>query len=70
MRASISVYNLTRKHGGVIAVDRLILEVEEESFGSLGPNYVGRTTAVYVPCGTSKPTWEIAVNMASRATER
>lgn len=54
----------------MIAVDRLILEVEEESFGSLGPNDAGRTTAVYVPYGTSKPTWEIAVNMASRATER
>jgi ABC-2 type transport system ATP-binding protein len=47
----IDTENLTRKFGGVTAVDRLSFHVNEgEIFGFLGPNGAGKTTTVRMLC--------------------
>lgn len=47
----IETQNLTRKFGGLTAVDNLTLRVEEgEVFGLLGPNGAGKTTTVRMLC--------------------
>lgn len=48
---------LTKKFGDFVAVDHLDFEVERgEIFGFLGANGAGKTTAMRVFCGLSKPT--------------
>ena len=43
----ITIENLTKKFGEVIAVEGLTFQVEEgEVFGFLGPNGAGKTTAI------------------------
>ena len=47
----ITVENLTKKFGGVTAVEGLTFQVEEgEVFGFLGPNGAGKTTTVRMLC--------------------
>jgi ABC-2 type transport system ATP-binding protein len=53
----ISVNNLTKKFGSFTAVDAISFEVEKgEIFGFLGANGAGKTTAMRMLCGLSKPT--------------
>lgn len=56
MKAIISE-NLTKKFGNFTAVDNISFEVERgEIFGFLGANGAGKTTAMRMLCGLSKPT--------------
>lgn len=49
--------NLTKKFGNFTAVDHISFEVEQgEIFGFLGANGAGKTTAMRMLCGLSKPT--------------
>jgi ABC-2 type transport system ATP-binding protein len=49
--------NLTKKFGAFTAVDNISFEVEKgEIFGFLGANGAGKTTAMRMLCGLSKPT--------------
>jgi ABC-2 type transport system ATP-binding protein len=53
----ISVHNLIKKFGSFIANDNLSFEVYEgEIFGFLGANGAGKTTAIRILSGLSKPT--------------
>lgn len=53
----IEVENLVKKFGDFIAVDNISFEVEKgEIFGFLGANGAGKTTAMRMLCGLSKPT--------------
>ncbi|MCC9070394.1 ABC transporter ATP-binding protein [Flavobacterium sp. F-65] len=48
---------LTKRFGDFIAVDKITFEVEKgEIFGFLGANGAGKTTAMRMLCGLSKPT--------------
>ncbi len=53
----ITAENLTKKFGSFTAVDHISFEVEQgEIFGFLGANGAGKTTAMRMLCGLSKPT--------------
>jgi ABC-2 type transport system ATP-binding protein len=53
----ISVDNLTKRFGHFTAVDHISFEVRKgEIFGFLGANGAGKTTAMRMLCGLSKPT--------------
>ncbi|GAB4521475.1 MAG: ABC transporter ATP-binding protein [Anaerolineales bacterium] len=53
----ISIQNLTKRFGDVLAVDRLELEIEAgEVFGFLGPNGAGKTTTVRMLTALIAPT--------------
>lgn len=53
----IEVDNLTKKFGNFTAVDHISLSVSKgEIFGFLGANGAGKTTAMRMLCGLSKPT--------------
>ncbi len=53
----IKVRNLTKKFGDFVANDNLTFEVYKgEIFGFLGANGAGKTTAIRILCGLSKPT--------------
>jgi len=53
----IVVENLTKQFGTFTAVDRISFEVSKgEIFGFLGANGAGKTTAMRMLCGLSKPT--------------
>lgn len=53
----IKVENLVKKFGDFTAVDRISFEVPRgEIFGFLGANGAGKTTAIKMLCGLSKPT--------------
>ena len=55
--AIISVKNMVKKFGDFIANDNLTFEVQKgEIFGFLGANGAGKTTAIRILCGLSKPT--------------
>jgi len=55
--AAIQTWDLTKRYGDIVAVDRLRLVVEEgEIFGLLGPNGAGKTTTVLMLLGLSEPT--------------
>jgi ABC-2 type transport system ATP-binding protein len=48
--------NLTKNFGSFVAVDQISFEVEKgEIFGFLGANGAGKTTAMRMLCGLSKP---------------
>lgn len=53
----ISVKNLTKRFGAFTAVDHISFDVERgEIFGFLGANGAGKTTAMRMLCGLSRPT--------------
>lgn len=53
----IEVENLTKKFGDFTAVNSISFEVEKgEIFGFLGANGAGKTTAMRMLCGLSRPT--------------
>lgn len=53
----IEVNNLVKRFGHFTAVDHISFEVEKgEIFGFLGANGAGKTTAMRMLCGLSKPT--------------
>lgn len=53
----ITVSGLTKRFGHFTAVDHITFDVEEgEIFGFLGANGAGKTTAMQMLCGISKPT--------------
>ena len=53
----IQTENLTKKFGNFTAVDSISFSVEKgEIFGFLGANGAGKTTAMRMLCGLSKPT--------------
>ena len=53
----ISVKNLTKRFGHFTAVDHISFDVKRgEIFGFLGANGAGKTTAMRMLCGLSKPT--------------
>lgn len=54
---TIKVSGLTKRFGGFTAVDRISFEVRRgEIFGFLGANGAGKTTAMRMLCGLSRPT--------------
>lgn len=54
---AITVKNLTKKFGNFTAVNSISFEVSKgEIFGFLGANGAGKTTAMRMLCGLSKPT--------------
>ena len=57
MDAAVRVKNLVKKFGSFVANDHLSFEVAKgEVFGFLGANGAGKTTAIKILCGLSKPT--------------
>ncbi len=53
----ITAEHLTKRFGAFTAVDDISFEVEQgEIFGFLGANGAGKTTAMRILCGLSKPT--------------
>jgi ABC-2 type transport system ATP-binding protein len=57
MEKVIEVRNLTKRFGNFTAVDNISFEVSRsEIFGFLGANGAGKTTAMRMLCGLSKPT--------------
>ena len=53
----IEAHDLTKQFGDFTAVDAISFEVEKgEIFGFLGANGAGKTTAMRMLCGLSKPT--------------
>lgn len=57
MEKAITVENLVKKFGDFVAVDDISFEVNRgEIFGFLGANGAGKTTAMKMLCGLSKPT--------------
>jgi ABC-2 type transport system ATP-binding protein len=55
-QAIISVRNLTRRFGGLTAVDHLNLEIARgEIFGLVGPDGAGKTTTLRLLCGLMDP---------------
>ncbi|MDR2465836.1 MAG: ABC transporter ATP-binding protein [Prevotellaceae bacterium] len=57
MEKAIKVENLVKKFGSFAAVDNISFEVNQgEIFGFLGANGAGKTTAMKMLCGLSKPT--------------
>ncbi len=57
MENVITANNLTKQFGHFTAVDNISFEVERgEIFGFLGANGAGKTTAMRMLCGLSKPT--------------
>lgn len=56
MKKVIEVTELTKKFGNFTAVDHISFHVNEgEIFGFLGANGAGKTTAIQMLCGISKP---------------
>src|ERR671914_408626 len=54
--SALSVRNLRKTFGSVVAVDRLDLEVRRgECFGLLGPNGAGKTTTIEICEGLTEP---------------
>ena len=53
----IEIRNLTKKFGDFTAVDNISFDVRRgEIFGFLGANGAGKTTAMRILCGLSRPT--------------
>ena len=54
---AISVRNLVKRFGSFTAVDNISFDVRRgEIFGFLGANGAGKTTAMRMLCGLSRPT--------------
>ncbi|MEW6333074.1 MAG: ABC transporter ATP-binding protein, partial [Thermodesulfobacteriota bacterium] len=53
----ITLRNLTKRYGSLVAVDGLNIEVRKgEIFGFIGPNGAGKTTTIRMTAGVLKPT--------------
>src|SRR5947209_5847759 len=60
--AIISIQNLNRRFGDLVAVDHLNLEIAKgEIFGLVGPDGAGKTTTLRMVCGLMNPTEGSAV---------
>ena len=56
MPSAISVQDLTKRYGNVVALNNVSFEVEKgEIFGFLGPNGAGKSTTVRILTGLIKP---------------
>ena len=56
MTALLELREVTKRFGGLVAVDRLSIHVEEgESLGLIGPNGAGKTTAFGILTGERRP---------------
>jgi len=56
MSTVVTVRNLSKRYGGLLAVDGISFSVEEgEIFGVLGPNGAGKTTTIEIIEGLRKP---------------
>ncbi len=54
--AFLRIKNLTKRFGGIIAVDECNLEVQPKSItGMIGPNGSGKTTTIDLICGMQRP---------------
>jgi ABC-2 type transport system ATP-binding protein len=54
--ALLEAHELSKRFGGVLAVDRVSLAVSRgEIYGLLGPNGAGKTTTISLVCGLLKP---------------
>ena len=59
---AVETFDLTKKYGKIIALDRLNLKIEYgEVFGLLGPNGAGKTTAISMLCTINSPTSGTAI---------
>ncbi|RKX74002.1 MAG: ABC transporter ATP-binding protein, partial [Spirochaetes bacterium] len=57
MSSILSIENLSKNYGKVLAVDNISLKIEEGiCFGLLGPNGAGKTTTIEMMEGILKPT--------------
>ncbi len=57
MDNAIETFDLTRRFGGIVAVDKLNIAVKHgEAFSLLGPNGAGKTTTISMLCTILKPT--------------
>jgi ABC-2 type transport system ATP-binding protein len=56
-RSPIETRELTKKYGGVVALDRLTMSVERgQILGFVGPNGAGKTTTIKILVGIARPT--------------
>ncbi|WXG43407.1 MAG: ATP-binding cassette domain-containing protein [Promethearchaeati archaeon SRVP18_Atabeyarchaeia-1] len=54
---AVSMENLTKRFGDIVAVDHISLEIKKgEIFGLLGPNGAGKTTTIRMLCTLLEPT--------------
>jgi len=54
---SLSIRNITKRFGGLVAIDNLCLEIEQGSiFSVIGPNGAGKTSLFNVLTGVYQPT--------------
>lgn len=52
----IKTEGLSKRYGGITAVDKLFLEIRKgEVFGLLGPNGAGKTTTTLMLLGLTEP---------------
>ena len=52
---ALSIHNVTKKFGGLVAVDRMNFDIgEHEVFGIIGPNGSGKTTMLNLISGMLK----------------
>jgi ABC-2 type transport system ATP-binding protein len=57
VQVAVSIENLTKKFGEIVAVDHINLEINKgEIFGLLGPNGAGKTTTIRMLCTLLEPT--------------
>jgi ABC-2 type transport system ATP-binding protein len=57
VESAVVIENLTKKFGGIVAVDHINLEIHKgEIFGLLGPNGAGKTTTIRMLCTLLEPT--------------
>jgi ABC-2 type transport system ATP-binding protein len=58
MDIAITVHNLTKRYGNVVAVNNISFDVHRsELFGFLGPNGAGKTTTCMYACACLATTW-------------
>ncbi len=56
MTVALGIVDLTKRFGGLVAIDRLSLTLEEgESVGLIGPNGAGKTTIFSLAMGEKRP---------------